>query len=239
MSRGQPQNHELLAEKQPLADRMHDVLLGQFMDGTRRAGEPLNIGALTRELGVSQTPLREALARLEHTGLVIRVALKGYRVAPSLSERDISKLMDARLVLEPALTYEAGRRTTPEFLEELGGTLEELDQSVELADMKSEEFRQYWASDDRFHSLIASQAGNPFLETAYRSLEGQIQRFRLFSKLGKTGAKFASTEHRAIYDAFVIGDPAAASERMRDHIQNAKDRRLKSARTGSDRAKVS
>lgn len=74
---------------------------------------PLNIGALSRELNVSQTPLREALARLEHTGLVRREALKGYRVAPLFSETELIKLMDARLVLEPTLTYEAGRRTTP------------------------------------------------------------------------------------------------------------------------------
>lgn len=214
------------ARQKPLADRMHEVLLGQFMDGTRAAGETLNIGQLTRELGVSQTPIREALARLEHTGLVIREALKGYRVAPHLSEGDISKLMDARLVLEPALTYEAARRTTPEFLAELLGTVEDLDQSVELADMNADDFRQYWASDDRFHSLIASQSGNPFLETAYRALGGQIQRFRLFSKLGNTGAEFAAIEHREIYIALVSGNAEGATDRMRAHIQNAKDRRL-------------
>lgn len=71
------------SERQPLADQMYDVLLGQFMDGLWSPGQSLNIGALTRELNVSQTPLREALARLEHTGLVRREALKGYRVAPS------------------------------------------------------------------------------------------------------------------------------------------------------------
>lgn len=54
--------------KQPIADQMYTVLLHQFMSGERGAGESLNIGALSRELDVSQTPLREALARLEHTG---------------------------------------------------------------------------------------------------------------------------------------------------------------------------
>ena len=64
-------------------------------------------------------PLREALARLEHTGLVRREAMKGYSVAPMMTRREISKLMAARLVLEPALAYQTAQSTTPEFLAEL------------------------------------------------------------------------------------------------------------------------
>ncbi|MFE4542388.1 GntR family transcriptional regulator [Arthrobacter sp. NPDC056727] len=210
--------------RQPLADKMYEVLLDEFMDGVRAAGEPLNIHALTRELEVSQTPLREALARLEHTGLVQRVALKGYRVAPPMSQREIAKLMAARLVLEPAMTYETGLRTTPEFLDELRGTIEDLEKSVEHADTERENFRLYWRSDDQFHQLIAAQCDNPFLETAYRSLGGQIQRFRLFSKIGRTGAKFAAAEHRAVYEALAAGEADRAAEMMREHISLASER---------------
>ncbi|MBF8189396.1 GntR family transcriptional regulator [Nonomuraea sp. K274] len=207
---------------------MYDVLLDQFMAGKRAPGEPLNIGALSRELDVSQTPLREALARLEHTGLVVREALKGYRVAPMFTEREVAKLMDARIVLEPALTYETCRRTTPEFLEELRLSVEELDESAGLADTQSSSFRHYWAADDRFHMLIAQQSDNPFLETAYRSLNGQMQRFRLFSKLGNTGAHHAAKEHRAIHDALVEGNPEIAAIRMREHLQSSNRRRTQS-----------
>ncbi|MFI6535659.1 GntR family transcriptional regulator [Nonomuraea sp. NPDC050547] len=216
---------EARKKKQPLADQMYEVLLDQFMTGKRAPGSPLNIGALSRELDVSQTPLREALARLEHTGLVVREALKGYRVAPMFTDREIGKLMDARLVLEPALAYETCRRTTPEFLEELLEAVEELDRSVGLADTESSSFRSYWAADDRFHGLIAQQCDNPFLETAYRSLNGQVQRFRLFSRLGNTGAEHAAREHRAIYEALAEGNPEIASIRMREHLQNANRRR--------------
>ena len=177
----------------PLADQMYSVLLGQFMDGIRGAGEPLNIGALSRELNVSQTPLREALARLEHTGLVRREAMKGYSVAPMMTRREISKLMAARLVLEPALAYQTAQSTTPEFLEELHATVDDLNRSVDRADTEAETFQLYWQSDNRFHSLIAEHCDNPFLESAYHSLGGQIQRFRLFSKLGDTGARYAAS----------------------------------------------
>ncbi|GAA2613314.1 GntR family transcriptional regulator [Actinomadura fulvescens] len=212
-------------KKRPLADQMYDVLLDQFMAGKRAPGEPLNIGALSRELEVSQTPLREALARLEHTGLVVREALKGYRVAPMFSEKEIDKLMDARIVLEPALAYETCRRTTPEFLDELRQAVDELADSADLADTESRSFRSYWAADDRFHALIAQQSDNQFLETAYRSLNGQMQRFRLFSKLGNTGAGHAAKEHRAVYEALVEGNPEIAAIRMREHLQSANRRR--------------
>jgi DNA-binding GntR family transcriptional regulator len=205
---------------------MYNVLLSQFMSGARRAGEPLNIGALSRELDVSQTPLREALARLEHTGLVQREALKGYRVSPDLSEREIAQLLGARLVLEPALTHEAGLRVNPEFLRELLATVEELDRAVDLADTETDQFQMYWTSDDHFHRLIAAQCGNPFLESAYLSLGGQMQRFRLFTKRGRTGVRYAAVEHREIYDALASRDADKARDLMRQHIERAKVRAL-------------
>ncbi|ANN17720.1 GntR family transcriptional regulator [Amycolatopsis orientalis] len=212
--------------RQPLADRMYEVLLGQFTDGRWSAGEPVNIGALSRELDVSQTPLREALARLEHTGLVRREALKGYRVAPLLTEFELIKLMDARLVLEPALAYEAARRTTPEFLEEVLESVDDLARAATSPD--TEVFSAYWTIDERFHLLIAAQADNPFLEKAYRSLGGQVQRFRFFAKLGSArGAPgLAAEEHRAVYEALAAGEADEAAARMRRHIENAKQRVL-------------
>lgn len=101
------------AAKQPIADQMYSVLLRQLMAGEREAGSSPNIGALARELDVSQTPLREALARLEHTGLVERVALRGYRVAPMMTRGDVQQLFEARLLSEPRLAHDAALRATP------------------------------------------------------------------------------------------------------------------------------
>ncbi|KIP51610.1 GntR family transcriptional regulator [Leucobacter komagatae] len=210
--------------KQPIADQMYAVLLHQFMSGERGAGESLNIGALSRELDVSQTPLREALARLEHTGLVERVALRGYRVAPMMTRSDVEQLLEARLVLEPRLAHDAALRATPEFLAKLRESVVEFERSADAADMETEGFDMYWRSDDRFHTLIAAQSGNRFLELAYGALSGQIQRFRLFSKLGRTGARHAAPEHEAIFEAIAAGDGTAAAEAMRLHVEGATDR---------------
>jgi len=212
--------------RQPLADQMYQVLLDQFMDGARGPGEPLNIGALSRELSVSQTPLREALARLEHTGLVRREALRGYRVAPMMSLVEVRQLREARLAIEPSLAAGAAGRTTPEFLADIKAALDEFESSGGHADRVAEGFETYWRSDDRFHGLIAAQAGNPFLESMYLALAGQIQRFRMFSKLGRTSVNHAAPEHRRVYEAILRGDAEAAAEAMREHIRGAAARIL-------------
>ncbi|MCU1579018.1 MAG: GntR family transcriptional regulator [Rhodoglobus sp.] len=212
------------SSRQTQADRVYELLVGKFMDGTWTAGEQLSIPMLSRIFDVSQTPIREALARFEHTGLVRREALKGYSVAPLFSEQDLLKLMEARLVLEPAITTEAAWRVTPEFLEQLFGTIERLTAASESEGIEA--FHDYWSADEDFHGLIAKQSANPFLEDAYRSLGGQVQRFRLFAKLGSTDASFAAKEHRAIYDALEARDADAAVARMREHVLNAKSRAL-------------
>lgn len=213
----------------PLADTVYHILLNQFMDGSRPPGEPLNIAVLSRELDVSQTPIREALARLERTGLVQREALKGYRVTAPLSESDLVALMDARVVIEPALAREAAKRTTPEFLATLRKTIEHLDQPPSGSNGGSS-FPSYWLADEKFHVAIAEQAGNPFLAGAYSALGVQIQRIRHFSYT----AAYAATEHRKIYAALEAGKPTLAAQLMRDHVRSAGARALKDRRSDGE-----
>jgi len=205
---------------------MYEVLLHQFMSGERAAGQSLNIGALSRELDVSQTPLREALARLEYTGLVQREALRGYRVAPIMTRDEVEQLGEARELLEPRLAHKAAQRATPDFLADLRETLEEFRRSADFADTETEGFDLYWRSDHRFHTLIAAQSGNPFLRMSYAALAGQIQRFRLFSKLGRTSVVSAAPEHEAVYRAIAAGDADAAADAMKCHITGATERLL-------------
>jgi DNA-binding GntR family transcriptional regulator len=213
----------------PLADSVYDRLLSQFMDGTRAPGEPLNIATLSRELDVSQTPIREALARLESTGLVQRAPMKGYSVAPLFSEAELVALMEARTVLEPALARAAAGRRSAKFLLTLLETIETLDEASTSAN-DSRTFPEYWSADERFHAAIAANSGNQFLASAYAALGGQVQRFRLFAELGSSDALYAATEHRGIYDALSAGDADLAAERMREHVRNAGARALRDRR---------
>jgi len=195
------------------------------------AGSSLNIDKLARDLSVSQTPIREALARLESTGLVRRAALKGYHVAPLYTERELADLMDARAVIEPENTFLACTRASSSLIADLADSIEDLETIAKSPN--STEYHSYWEADERFHNLIAQHSENRFLQSAYESLGGHVQRFRLFGALGVTDAEFAIAEHRDILTAFEKGNAERARQAMATHIANVKQR------THSDREALS
>lgn len=215
----------------PYADRAYDELLLQMIGGRREPGDRLNIGALSREMGLSATPIREALARLEPTGFVLRHPLRGYEVAPLLSPTEIVQLMDARLLFEPSFAGEATTKADPEFLAQLLATIETMERAGELAD--PETLKASWVADESFHTLISAQTGNPFTHRAFAALGSQLQRFRLSGRAGRTHALEAAAEHRGIYDAIAGGDVEAAERLMRAHIEEARRRTLTDERAAS------
>jgi len=220
----QTQRRSLVPSRQMLADHVYDAVLDLLIDGELTAGATLGIDALARQFEVSQTPVREALARLESTGLVRRVALKGYRVAPVATPAELELLMQARLVLEPANAEIATARLTPEVLVRLEQAVHDL--ATAPLGPSFHEFRQYWEADERFHRIIAEATGNEFLLSAYTALGGQIQRFRLFGGRGVTDSEHCVAEHTRVLVGVRTGDPATARAAMAAHITEARDRAL-------------
>jgi DNA-binding GntR family transcriptional regulator len=202
--------------RQVLADHVYQRLLETLMDGGLEAGAPVSIDGMARTLGVSPTPVREALARLEGTGMVRRVALRGYRVAPLFTADELAQLMAARRVIEPANAELACRSATLDDRNALQRSIDDLASSPHGPSFA--DYRAYLQADERFHRLIADQARNPFLLAAYDALGGQVQRFRLFSGMGVTDADAAIAEHTAILAAIEARDPSAARAAMDDHI---------------------
>jgi DNA-binding GntR family transcriptional regulator len=188
-----------------LADHVYTELLTSLMDGRLAPGSAVSIDGTARDLDVSPTPVREALAWLEHTGMVRRVALKGYRVAPVFTQEDFAELMEARLAIEPVNARLACERMDRRGLAELKQAVEDLKTAPRGPSFA--EFKEYLEADERFHQLIAGQTGNQFMEAAYSALGGQIQRFRLFGGVGITDAKCAIAEHQAVLDAVTTGEP--------------------------------
>lgn len=199
---------------------MESLIDGQFLpDAT------LSIDGVARTLNVSATPVREALARLEHTGMVRRVALRGYRVAPLATAGELAQLMDARLVIESVNAEWACQRTNANVNAQLRASIDRLRAAPTGASYA--EFREYWKADEDFHRLIAENAGNPFILTAYDTLGGQAQRFRYFSDLGVTDADFAIAEHSKILDAFLAGNPEDARLAMVEHLNGVRHRAVR------------
>lgn len=211
--------------RQVLTDHVYDRLLELLMDGRYEPNEALSIDGLARELDVSATPVREALARLEVTGLVIRVALRGYRVAPLLSTAELTELMDARLTIEPVNALLACERATPALIAALDRSITELRAAPRGPEFAT--YREYWQADMRFHELIAEGAGNRFLLLAHNCLGGSVQRFRLFTGLGVTDAEYAIAEHTTILSAFKAQSPERARQEMINHLHGVKNRGAK------------
>ncbi|MGV9799361.1 GntR family transcriptional regulator [Mycobacterium sp. NPDC003449] len=211
--------------RQVLTDHVYDTLLETLMDGRYRPSEALSIDGIARELDVSATPVREALARLEVTGLVIRVALRGYRVAPLPNTTELTELMDARLVIEPVNAARACERATPDLLEALERSISDL--RIAPRGTEFAKYREYWQADLRFHELIAEAADNRFLMMAHNCLGGSVQRFRLFTGLGVTDAEYAIDEHTTILDTFHARSPEQARQAMINHLHGVKNRGFK------------
>lgn len=213
--------------RQVLADHVYEELLASLMDGRLEPGAAVSIDGTARELNVSPTPVREALARLEHTGMVRRVALKGYRVAPMFTQEDFAELMEARLAIEPVNARLACARQTPDHYAELAKAVADLKKAPRGPSFA--EYRDYLEADERFHRLIAEQTGNQFMVAAYAALGGQVQRFRLFGGVGITDAEQAIAEHQAVLDALSTGDPEQAAAAMAEHVQKVRGRAIADA----------
>ena len=212
-----------------LADQVYTEILARLMDGKLESGDPLSIDGTARDLGVSPTPVREALARLEATGMVVRAALRGYRVAPMLSHAELLDLMDARLLIEPHNTEMACLHADEAFLAELEHSINDLREAPNGPHFS--DYRSYWEADERFHRLIAEQTRNRFLIGAYNSLGGHVHRFRLFGGTGVRDARSAIEEHGGIVAAMRRGDAAQAQAAMTAHLCGVRDRSVREHET--------
>lgn len=200
-----------------LMDEAYQALLALIMDEGLAPGTALRVETIAREWNVSATPLREALAKLENTGLVVRIPLKGYTVAPMLTEAEFSQLMAARLLIEPFNARHACE-TDPTGAAE---SLREWHSRMESASAQrdADDFRAYLEADSAFHDVIAEKCGNRFLREAIDPLGAHVQRFRRFQGSRVTDAEVALAEHRGILNAFEAGEPDRCETAMRDHLR--------------------
>jgi DNA-binding GntR family transcriptional regulator len=203
-----------------------------LLDGRAAPGESLAIEGLARQLGVSPTPVREALVQLEHTGLVSRAALKGYRVTPPLSPSRMSELMDARDVIEVA----AVRRAMPvgqhvlEELEKVSVQHRTAAQRV-LAIQRRHSDRPSWATlrtyftlDWDFHRVFLRNCGNPYLLELAEFLAPHVHRLRQCVSGGVSDVEKAVAEHALILEAAREGDPQSTAAAMHNHLSGVRAR---------------
>jgi len=218
-----------------LRDEVYDYIVDVLLEGGLEPGSSLNIDSLARQLDVSPTPVREALVQLEHTGLVRRVALKGYKVAPPLSEEQMKELFDAREVVEVAAVQRAAghlEALLPALAEahEKHRQAAELFQGTEPAG-RTAGYRKYFEADWNFHETILRHCGNRYLHQMAESTSTHTHRMRQSASEGSDDTALALAEHEAVLKAFQRGDVPAAAQAMGAHISNARTRALSKDQT--------
>ncbi|MFF1635353.1 GntR family transcriptional regulator [Leifsonia sp. NPDC058248] len=222
----QPASGEhFLPARRALADDVYDAVLGLLMDQVIEPGSRASIDGIARQLNVSPTPVREALARLESEGLVVKQALKGYTAAPLLDAEGLRQLFEMRRLMEPYATGHAVGELTPETLSELEELCEAMHRSGEAAQTGADRFRDYkeFADQDAaFHLIIAEHSGNELLADAIARLRSHMHQYRIFFKHGVV--EETSGEHEAVLEALRSGDPSAAEKAMLDHITKSYNR---------------
>lgn len=205
-----------------LAEEVYEAILARLMALKIPPGSRITVDNLVRELAVSQTPIREALGRLEGEGLVVKTHLVGYSAAPQITRTRFNELYELRLLLEPDAASRAAAVMTEEALAEL----------TEAAGVMSREggaddrarYSQFARQDALFHDRILEVAGNALIRETLAHQHTHFHIFRLMFHARVT--EEALDEHAAILAAFAARDPEAARLAMRLHVERSRDRLL-------------
>lgn len=204
-----------------LADQVRARLLQRIMDGELEPGARLNIDALAREMGVSSSPLREALAALAARGLVRNEAFLGFSVAPMPDRDFLHDMFDTRLRIEPWLAARATTRIGPAQLGRLRAALTAM--APEARSGPWQRHHAHAAADEDFHDTIAEASGNAPARRALAALNAQIHASRLYLA-SQTGAERTAAEHQRLLAALEARDPAAAETAMIAHLRGSRER---------------
>ena len=190
------------------------ILEGEIAPGTR-----INIDAVARSLGVSQTPVREVLQRLEGDNLVVYNPGRGYSTTPLLDLPELRSLFEFRLLVEPW----AARAAAVDRLSNPAGALERELGSFRGAMKRSRDLRQdLVAHDTRFHDTILAASGTPVVRHAFAQTHCHLHTFRLYP--ADVDGAITVAEHTAVREAIEACDPEGAEAAMTTHIRKSFDR---------------
>ena len=216
-------------ERPNLSDEVYNILSDRIISTKLQAGARLIEDELAQDLGISRTPIREALNRLAQDGLIELIPRKGAQVS-QLKESDVEEIYDVRKVLEGLATEKAASLIEKKDIVQV----EELIEKYESSPEKKLEY--FLKADIKLHNLIISCCGNRRLIKILRSLHNFVESFRVLDAQYDRRLKQANREHKAIIRALLKKDAATARSLIEQHIENAKkhilsDFKLKNRRT--------
>ncbi|WP_034329141.1 GntR family transcriptional regulator [Aminobacter sp. J15] len=206
-----------------VVDGVYDIIYHRLMSLEIAPGARIPIDVLARDLGVSQTPVREALSRLEREGLVRKEHLIGYSAAPQWTRKQFEDLYAFRLLLEPEGARLAAINMTPEALRELETGAADMGSGEPPVD-RNTRYSRFARADAKFHDDIMRISGNEIIRSTLFNQHVHLHIFRLMFHTRVT--QEALEEHDALLEAFRNRDPQTAYQAMYVHIERSRDRLL-------------
>jgi DNA-binding GntR family transcriptional regulator len=198
----------------PLRDVVFQTLRQAILKGELQPGERLMEIKLSQMLGVSRTPIREAIRKLELEGLVVMVPRKGAAVA-NITEKDTKDVLEVRRTLEMFAVEVVCDRITPEQLEQLESAAKDFENAKGSMDLIL-----IAAADMKFHEVIYAATQNERLMQMLSNLRENMYRYRIEYLKDANYYDSLVREHHEILSAIKNGDKQNAREYMKNHIDN-------------------
>lgn len=205
----------------PLRDVVFNTLRQAILRGELKPGERLMEIHLADKLGVSRTPIREAIRKLELEGLVTMIPRRGAEVA-QITEKSLRDVLEVRRDLDAFSCVLACERITKEELEQLRVACEEFAQAARSGDASL-----IAKADVKVHDIIVCATGNDRLKEVINNLSEQMYRYRFEYIKDTSNYEKLVEEHRLIYESIVRKDQKAAAEIAKVHIDNQEQSILK------------
>lgn len=199
-----------------IADQVFDELERDILSGAYERGEILTEIKLSERMGVSRTPIREALRRLAQER-IIELTTKGIKVI-GINQGDIADICEIRLRLEGLAARWAAERATDEEILELKKHLELQEFYTSKGDAESLK-----NTDTQFHQTIYALCGSPTMRDTLEPLHRKLLKYRRVSYTSTNRAQHSLDEHRAIFEAIANHDGDQAEKLTLLHVQNARD----------------
>ncbi len=198
-----------------LRDRVFNHLQNDILNGLYEPGDSLIESKLSEELGVSRTPIREAIRQLELEGLVKTVPNKGATVS-GISSQDIEDIYTIRMLIEGLAARWAAEKITPK-------ELKELKEAVELEEFytNKNDTEQLLKFDTRFHDIIYKACKSKPLMHTLSTFHHYVQKARSISMSSPERAAQVLEEHKAILQAIIDGDGYKAEKLSTEHVKKA------------------
>ncbi len=198
----------------PLRDVVFNTLRKAILTGELKPGQRLMEIHLAKRLGVSRTPIREAIRKLELEGLVTMIPRRGAEVA-QITEKSLKDVLEVRRALDALCAELACGRIGEEEKERLAVACEEFEKAT-----KTKDATIIAKADVALHDIIVEATGNQRLVQLVNNLAEQMYRYRFEYIKDESQHEKLIEEHRMIYESIMEGNSAAAAEAARVHIDN-------------------